>query len=563
MHWELLLNEAAHKLDGGARSFPLAGSVTLYEAPNENYERMFFRHIRSSQSSSADSYSSAGWILPDKDSLCQPVFVAHSLLSAIWLVRTTLPDNTVSSDVWACLAHAAAKLSSSGSNSPPPSAQKSVPSSGCKRTTLSTASPISKRPRTSTATSLVSDAATVYGSDIDPRSDVEPAQAPLAHYANHTNHTMRAERKREGRLEATRLKQRASLGLIAPGPGAPLLEQSAYKSIELKDETLLAWVIAQPISADTKLYDSAKLPYHLACNLVGKARALGNPSSRVHAAQFLHAWRERGSPFRSQSTSLHASQAHHPSQVVTGRSSNATDAAFCFAWEICNRSETEIAAVYIENHWAAALLGQAYESKVQQLREDDRATSSTATRSRNGRGKATAEAADELLALVYVDPTAKDKTMFKRRIQKGTRWYTISQTLGWGILCLMPHDVVTNHWVERVLLVAELRIWLDVIQKVNADVVEASHALDSWLGATAIAGGSIGEKAPLAIETEPALALYDIEEIQDSEDCGDSGDSGDDGPGVQASQSQASSEGRTRPPQLRQATLLELFHPVK
>jgi hypothetical protein len=100
---------------------------------------------------------------------------------------------------------------------------------------------------------------------------------------------MRAERKREGRLKATQLKQRASLGLIAPGPGAPLLEQSAYKSIKLKDETLLAWVIAQPISANTKLYDSAKLPYHLACNLVSKARALGNPSSRVHAAQFLHA----------------------------------------------------------------------------------------------------------------------------------------------------------------------------------------------------------------------------------------------------------------------------------
>jgi hypothetical protein len=95
---------------------------------------------------------------------------------------------------------------------------------------------------------------------------------------------MRAKQKREGRLKATRLKQRASLGLIAPGPRAPLLEQSAYKSIELKDKTLLAWVIAQPISADTKLYDSTKLPYHLACNLVSKARALSNPFSRVHAA---------------------------------------------------------------------------------------------------------------------------------------------------------------------------------------------------------------------------------------------------------------------------------------
>jgi hypothetical protein len=55
---------------------------------------------------------------------------------------------------------------------------------------------------------------------------------------------MRAKRKRESRLKATQLKQRASLGLIAPGPRAPLLEQSAYKLIELKNETLLAWVIA-------------------------------------------------------------------------------------------------------------------------------------------------------------------------------------------------------------------------------------------------------------------------------------------------------------------------------
>jgi hypothetical protein len=62
--------------------------------------------------------------------------------------------------------------------------------------------------------------------------------------------------------------------------------------------------------------------------------------------------------------------------------------------------------------------------------------------------------------------------------------------------------------------------------------VEAFYALDSWLSATAIASGSIGEKAPLAIETEPALALYDIKEIQDSKDYEDSGDSRDNSLGV-------------------------------
>ena len=109
----------------------------------------------------------------------------------------------------------------------------------------------------------------------------------------------------------------------------------------------------------------------------------------------------------------------------------------------------------------------------------------------------------------------------------------------------------------------ELTIWLELVKKVKPDVFKAAQMLDSWLGPDGIAGGAIGEKAPLAIEAEPALALYDIKEIQDSEDCEDSGDSGDDGLGVQASRSQASSKGRTRPPQLRQVTLLELFHPVK
>jgi hypothetical protein len=50
---------------------------------------------------------------------------------------------------------------------------------------------------------------------------------------------MRAKQKQEGRLKATQLKQRASLGLIALGPRALLLKQSAYKLIKLKDKTLL------------------------------------------------------------------------------------------------------------------------------------------------------------------------------------------------------------------------------------------------------------------------------------------------------------------------------------
>ncbi|EFQ91138.1 hypothetical protein PTT_12114, partial [Pyrenophora teres f. teres 0-1] len=54
----------------------------------------------------------------------------------------------------------------------------------------------------------------------------------------------------------------------------------------------------QPVSEETDFYSSTQTPYLTACTLLEKARVLGNQSSQYHAAQFLQAWRERGSPFR-------------------------------------------------------------------------------------------------------------------------------------------------------------------------------------------------------------------------------------------------------------------------
>lgn len=579
--WEALLAKSARQFDGGACSFPLDTAVPIYEPPNTEYERVFF-DARSSPASTPPQRRSAGWIIPGSNTVCHPVFVAHSLLSAIWLVRETLPLNTLSNDAWACLAHAADKLASSGGSVPPPSAQKGL----LKRVFL----PWGKTPESSSsgvggkrAGSLLEpaspkriqldgsdagEAASSVVSDVDePATIVEPAQAGALSpkHTCHSNNTMRAERRRLEKQKAKHTQKRHELGLLAPSDKATPRERAAYTSITQPDETLVAWIIKQPYVGDTDFFTAAKTPYHTACSLLEKARAMGNASSRVHAAQFLQAWRKRGSPFHGESNAILASQDFGStlSQVRGRRRVNAVDNAFRFAWEMCNQSEGEMATVHIAYRWAAALLGQAYQTKIEQIRKADKDMVISTARSRNGKGQVRAEAADDLLALVYTKPTDKDRRLFKNRVNRGMRWYTMGQALGWGSFCLVPHDVISNTWIEYTLRVPELNIWLELVKKVNPDVFKAAQILDSWLGPEGIAGGAIGEKTPLGIEAEPAITIYEIEEIQDSEDNRNSEDSGDDSDGVETSQSQVSPKSRTPIPRLRQLTLSELFHPVQ
>jgi hypothetical protein len=293
--------------------------------------------------------------------------------------------------------------------------------------------------------------------------------------------------------------------------------------------------------------------------LLDKAREMGNASSQVHAAQFLQAWRKQGSLFHSESNAIMASQdfCSTQSQVRSRRRMNAADDDFRFAWNMCNKSEGDMATVHITYRWAAALLGQAYQNKIEQIRENDKEMVVSATRSRNGKGQVRAEATDDLVSLVFTKPTDRDRRLFKNRVNRGMRWYTMGQELGWGSFCFVPHDVISNTWIEYTLRVPEFNVWLALVKKEKPDVFKAAQILDSWLGPEGIAGGTIGGKTPLGIEAEPGMPIYEIEEIGDSED------SGDDSVSVGASQFQALPEHRSRTPQLRQSTLLELFHPIK
>src|SRR6478609_9588681 len=131
MHWSTVLEEAAEKFDGGPRSFPAASDAEFargyaYEAPNEDYQKLFWRQatVSGSQQNASFCPHSAGWLIPDEDSVCNPVFVAHSLRSALWLLRKTLPENTLPDDGWSRLVRGAESLAQDERREPPPSAQK-------------------------------------------------------------------------------------------------------------------------------------------------------------------------------------------------------------------------------------------------------------------------------------------------------------------------------------------------------------------------------------------------------------------------------------------------------
>jgi hypothetical protein len=226
------------------------------------------------------------------------------------------------------------------------------------------------------------------------------------------------------------------------------------------------------------------------------------------------------------------------------------DSAFRHAWNTVNYYDQQLAAVHIQYRWAMAFLGRAYADKITLLQQEDQLAGRGRGKSRSGKGNLRTEARNALLPLVCNKIDERDKDIFKKRLQRATRWYEAATRLGWGSLCLMPYDIISNTWVEQTLRVGEWLVWLNLVEKVNPDAYAASKALDSWLGSTSIAGGPLDGKKTLRIEAEPLTTVYEVEEVQDSEE-----------EEFASTQSQATepSTGPTR--RWRQLTLLELFNP--
>jgi hypothetical protein len=145
-----------------------------------------------------------------------------------------------------------------------------------------------------------------------------------------------------------------------------------------------------------------------------------------------------------------------------------------------DRTESELATMHIEYRWAAALMSQAYNTKIAQIQHNDSITSNDRTRNRYGKGPVKKEALKALMKLVGLNSSDKDmQNKFKNRLARAKRWYTITQALSWGSLTLVPHDVIASSWVESTLRVRELDVWVELVKRVNPSVYTVSKALDS------------------------------------------------------------------------------------
>jgi len=445
--WARLPEQAAEQPDGGPRSFPEAKERKLleytYNAPTEQYQRLFFRMTAGSSSSLSDGHS-AGWLIPDDMTECNPVFVAHSTLAAIWLLRETLPKDTLPDAGWEHLAHGAYLLSQDAGEEIPPPAQ----------TPRRSPSPLAKRPAPTGQTPTPKRARTEQESDDPgPSSPASPPPEPSPPRASTgemdapsegtdaeeeqplaitvTNNNLLAEKRREEERKKRDLERRESLGLTAPHKADPPTEHAAYASISRKDEHFVSWIFKQSVG-DADFYQTARSPYATATSMLDKARALGKPSTYYHAASFLQSWRSQGTPFSTRTTApASSSQATRTSSGLAkalpwprndnSSQPNAISSAFRRAWDTLNHYERELALVNVQYRWAMAFLARAYADKITLLEREDQLAGRGERRSRSGKGNLRTEARNALLPLVCNTITEREKGIFKKRLQRATR----------------------------------------------------------------------------------------------------------------------------------------------
>jgi hypothetical protein len=570
MFLSTVLDGAASHRTGGARSFPVSSDQSVwtnfaYDAPDALYAKLWFRHVDGHRGlpSSAAATPAAGWILPEEED-CHPVFVAHSVLAAIWLLRKMLPVALPDSG-WQQLVGAAQSLSyHSATSSPPPSTQR--PAAVQEEDSDSDADadaaaepgsdsadpdPVPSQKRKGRTTSLSSAPKRVCtpARTVSPALSVEtPSSDAPGPVVTVTNNNRRSDARIQKKISLAQEKRKLDVGLLPPAKNASAAEKLAYANVTPLDVQHISWLLKQPAGLDTDFYHNATSPYKTASDMLSKARAVGHQDAWSNAGSFIRSWRRHGTPFYSQEPAAPSPKALPAHATLLP----ADNAIFQYAWHMCDYYEGQLASAIIKYRWAMALLGRAHANRIAQLKDDDRAASSDHSRNRYGKGQIRTEAVNSLLRTVSSEtPSKKQRLAFRQRLSRASRWYTAAMTLGWGSLCLMPPDLISNKWVEKTLARPEWDAWLQLVKKIEPDVHTASTALDAWLGADGIEGGSLKDKETLCIEEGPAAVAGEVEEVADSDRESESG--------VDSDGEEATTGTPCQP--LRQLTLLELFVP--
>lgn len=74
------------------------------------------------------------------------------------------------------------------------------------------------------------------------------------------------------------------------------------------------------------------------------------------------------------------------------------------------------------------------------------------------------------------DPTIrKAQSAYHDQMGFAKRWHTLADTLGVGVLGLIPASIVSNNWIQKTLKVDEFAAWIQVIRQWNPRVIEAGQ----------------------------------------------------------------------------------------
>jgi hypothetical protein len=487
-NWAWTLDEAAIREDGGADGLAVGvdgetASQHSYLPPNVQYERVLWEATRSRNSSPVapvEIAASAGWIIPQAVST-PPVFIAHTMLSAVWLLRQSLPRGAIADAIWAQLAQAAASKELTIKRSTPLSNPSQEPAQRAKR--------------------CRSSADRAVGTEQSDDGAVGVAVATVS------NHNRQAEKERKAKRVKAAARRMEASGLVEPNSQAPAIEHAAHRSISPVDEPTVAWIIKQPAGLHD-LFHTAKLPYVTANTMLQCARAIGNDTAKSHAACFVQNWRRSGNPLLLEAGSSAAVQG------AVSLHARARD-PFDLEWSAVTISETVSATAGVVYRWAMASLGRRYQRKIDELKAA--ASSVEDVRDRTVRSLAKRSIWEE-------KSPPFSWASFNARIKRSRRWYQAAETLGWGFLVLIPTNLVSPNWVEQTLRVLEWDIWLQLIPRVNAAAVEASRSFDSWLGVQGIEQGSLQGTAKLQLEV---MVVSRLTEVADSDSEG--GSSSDEG----------------------------------
>jgi hypothetical protein len=150
-------------------------------------------------------------------------------------------------------------------------------------------------------------------------------------------------------------------------------------------------------------------------------------------------------------------------------------------------------------------------------------------------------------------------------LAKAGKWYRIAKGLGWGVLLVMPEDVLPKTWIKQTIRSWGVDVFIKLLKRERPDVCLATKQFDEWLGPEGIAGGDIKGKKRLNIELNAPGAVHRIEEVSDSDGDSDDGsdiedDSGDNDGNRQIKIVQLQMQLKSAPAaSLRQTTLPKLF----